>query len=175
MQNETPAPSPQRDRFERLYGHYQPYVHAYVARRVAAASIEDVVADCFLVAWRRIDEVPDNGLPWLYRTAANVVGTSYRSVQRWGRLKDRIAAEPDRHTVDLGERMVERDELTAALQCLSSDDRELIMLADWEGLDTADMAVVLDAKPGTVRVRLHRARGRLRSLLVADRTAEELS
>lgn len=166
-------PMTNRQRFERLYSHYHPYVRAYAARRVAQSTVDDVVADCFLVAWRRLEDVPDDGLPWLYRTAAHIIGTNYRTAQRWTRLHDRLAAEPTDHPVDPVHHLVVRDEIAAALRCLAADDRELIMLADWEGLGTPDIAVTLAVKPGTVRVRLHRARGRLRALL-EQQPVEEL-
>jgi len=62
--------------YERFYAHYVSFVSAYVARRVAATAVDDQVAEFFVVALRRLVDVPDDALPWLYRTAHNVITTS---------------------------------------------------------------------------------------------------
>ena len=58
-------------RFERLFDAYAPDVHRYLRRRMAQpADVDDLVADVFLIAWRKLSEIPrDAELPWLYRTA----------------------------------------------------------------------------------------------------------
>jgi RNA polymerase sigma-70 factor (ECF subfamily) len=52
-----------------------------------------------------------------------------------------------------------------ALASLPEPDRELLMLVAWEGLETREIAQLLGARPGTVVVRLHRARRRLAAAL----------
>lgn len=56
-------------------------------------------------------------------------------------------------------------ESAVALARLSDDDRELLMLVAWEGLDSAQLGFVLNCSPTAARIRLHRARSRLRAEL----------
>lgn len=55
--------------FERLYADHAGQVRGYVLRRCDRSVADDVVADVFLVAWRRLDHVPGTALPWLLGTA----------------------------------------------------------------------------------------------------------
>jgi RNA polymerase sigma-70 factor (ECF subfamily) len=63
--------------------------------------------------------------------------------------------------------------LVAALARLRPDDRELLMLIAWEGLDATQAAAVLGCSRQALDTRLHRARARLRAEL--DRDAQEVS
>jgi RNA polymerase sigma-70 factor, ECF subfamily len=51
--------------FERLFRKHYATVHRHVARRVESAAVQDVVAETFLAAWRRFDQVEGDPLPWL--------------------------------------------------------------------------------------------------------------
>ena len=76
-------------RFERLYDRHHAHVTAYCRRRVSADRVEDLVAETFLVAWRRIDDVPDGeaGLPWLYPRGIPL---------RWAPLAQHLSSTPPR-------------------------------------------------------------------------------
>jgi RNA polymerase sigma-70 factor (ECF subfamily) len=156
-------------RFEQLYRAHAGRVLAYVLRRTAAAGADDVVADVFLVAWRRLDDVPEDPLPWLLGVARRVLANRRRGEGRASALHDRLALEHrDRAggAGDLDERVIR------ALGRLGARDRELLMLTAWDGLDLADVARVLRARKGTVAVRLHRARQQFAAALAAqDATA----
>jgi RNA polymerase sigma-70 factor (ECF subfamily) len=54
-----------RDYFEALYAEHAGTVRAFARRRVAAGDADDVVAEVFLAAWRRLSDVPSEPLPWL--------------------------------------------------------------------------------------------------------------
>src|SRR5665213_3681854 len=83
--------------FRLLYERNYSPITAYVRRRVRRAdcSDADIVAEVFVVAWRRFLEVPEQTkeLPWLYGVARNLVANHFRSVQRSSALTDRIAIE----------------------------------------------------------------------------------
>src|SRR5437588_9618086 len=66
-------------RFHELYERYREDVTLYVRRRVAADSVEDLVAETFLVCWRKLDEVPRDALPWLYAVARRLLANHYRA------------------------------------------------------------------------------------------------
>jgi RNA polymerase sigma-70 factor (ECF subfamily) len=82
-----------RLRFELLYAKYAPAVKAYVLRRATAATADDVVAEVFVVCWRRFEEVPVDPLPWLLGVARRVLSTQRRGERRRGALNERLAGE----------------------------------------------------------------------------------
>lgn len=155
------------DRFERLFAAAYPDVWRYARRRVPEADVDDVVAETFTVAWRRLDEVPeDRALPWLYRVAANTIANRLRSQRRHLRLVSRLQAEPPPAPAAEGD-----PEILDALAALRPDDQEVLRLAAWEGLGPAEIAVVLGCSDNAAAVRLSRARARLRERLTgSDRT-----
>src|SRR5918912_209779 len=69
-------------RFEEIYERHREDVTLYVRRRVAADAVEDLVAETFLVCWRKLDEVPRNPLPWLYSVARKQLANHYRATAR---------------------------------------------------------------------------------------------
>jgi RNA polymerase sigma-70 factor, ECF subfamily len=80
-------------RFELLYAKYAPAVKAYVLRRAAASTADDVVAEVFVVCWRRFEEVPVDPLPWLLGVARRVLSTQRRGERRRGALRERLAGQ----------------------------------------------------------------------------------
>jgi RNA polymerase sigma factor (sigma-70 family) len=165
-----------RETFERLYREHAGRVKAYGLRRVGSdAAADEVVSDVFLVAWRRLDSIPSDPLPWLLGVARNVIANRHRSERRITALHARIA-DTDRAPVtdppgpdDLLDR---GDLVVRALARLPERDRELLMLVAWEGLEPAQLARVLGISRGTANVRLHRARRRLATALAADRVQQ---
>src|SRR3954451_7326829 len=147
-------------RFDELWQDHAPAVLRYARRHVLPAEVEDVVAEPFVVAWRRLDEVPAYGLPWLFGVARNISANTRRSRRRQEALSDRIAADRDE-----GPAWPEADDddtVTAALHRLSDADRELLTLIAWEGLSHEEAAEALGCSRGALKVRLHRARQRSR-------------
>lgn len=152
--------------FDRLYERYKPYVDAFARRRCDAAGVDDVVSEVFAVAWRRLSDIPADALPWLYRTAHNVLRTRYRSEQRWLNLSQKLAAIPaERFGADPADMAGERERVLESLAGLSDQDREVILLVAWEGLSQTEVGDVLEISNSAVGVRLHRARKRLRSAM----------
>ena len=165
MDRFLPMGSPQendagrRARFERLYdAHYAP-VLAYALRRSGRTVAHDVAAETFLVAWRRLDDVPVDAAPWLYGVARRVLANERRAEKRRAALAERmrVTPPPQPDTDPAGRRGL----LEAALARLPDRDREALALVAWEGLSTAQTAHAMGCAPTAMRVRLHRARGRL--------------
>jgi RNA polymerase sigma-70 factor (ECF subfamily) len=145
-------------------------VLAYFKRRTDSETAKDCAAETFLVAWRRIDEVPDDALPWLYGVARRVLANQRRSGGRIGRLLAKLAGlSPDfpvnPETVVL--RRAEEAELLDAVNRLRPADRELLLLATWEELPHAQIGEVLGCSAHAVDQRVHRAVGRLARALAA--------
>ena len=156
-------------RFDQLWRDHAPAVLRYARRHVLPDEVEDVVAETFVVAWRRLDEVPPYGLPWLLGVARHISANVRRGRRRQEALSDRIAAD-----LDDGPAWPEAgsdDAVTAALHRLSDADRELLTLIAWDGLSHAEAAEALGCSRGALKVRLHRARSRFAALLGSDTAA----
>jgi RNA polymerase sigma-70 factor (ECF subfamily) len=155
-----------RARFEALYAAHGRGVLAYALRRTTQpADAADVLAEVFVVAWRRLDDVPEgaDARLWLYGVARRVLANQRRGTRRRGALGARLAEGLVEHVApDPAETLGTAAAVRAALAGLPEGDREVLLLAGWEGLTAPQIAVVLDVPPATVRTRLHRARGRLR-------------
>jgi RNA polymerase sigma-70 factor (ECF subfamily) len=154
-----------RARFEALYRAHAGAVLAYARRRTDGSTADDVVADVFLTAWRRLGDVPRDPLPWLLGIARRMLANRRRSEARTAALHDRLTTtEPSRASDD--RRGGSLDEtLQDALGALSDRDREILLLVAWDGLEPARAARALGVRPGAFAVRLHRARRRLAKLL----------
>lgn len=159
-----------RGAFEELFNAHYWAVRAYVLRRGAAAAAEDVVAETFLVAWRRLDSLGPDPLPWLLGVARRVLANQQRAERRRGALAARLrtvfaadspAWEPP---PDMS------DELAVAMVRLSPSEREALLLVAWEGLEPARAARAAGCSPAAFRARLHRARRHVAAAL-ADSAA----
>lgn len=161
-------------RFEAAYRSLYGPVCGYVLRRVPAPEdAADVVAETFLTLWRRLDEAPAEPAlrPWTYGVARRVIANQLRGQRRRHALAQRLTADFTRLTADLpdpAEQMGDGDRLRAAFAGLSDSDQEILALAAWEGLTPTQAAAVLGVRPAVARLRLHRARRRLRAVLDVD-------
>ncbi|WP_137293616.1 RNA polymerase sigma factor [Nocardioides dongxiaopingii] len=157
-----------RDRLEDVAAEIVEPLRRYLARRTDAATADDVLADTLLVCWRRIDEVPDDALPWAYGVARHCLANAERGDRRQRRVAGRIAVvdPPAAATTPPGAAGDAADDAVGeALAALPASDAELLRLWAWEQLTPSEIAVVLDVTPNAVSIRLHRARGRLREEL----------
>jgi RNA polymerase sigma-70 factor (ECF subfamily) len=166
------ARDPQR--YEALFRAHYGAVVRYAVRRVGQDAAGEIVAETFLVAWRRLDEVPANALPWLYATARRLVANEVRRRSRQLRLGRRIASTLPTVAADHSDVLNESLRVRAALDALRERDREVLRLAAWEQLPVADAARVLGCSESAYKVRLHRARRRLELLLAASDAGSQL-
>jgi RNA polymerase sigma-70 factor (ECF subfamily) len=155
------VPGSRRDRFEQLYEENYHRVLGYARRRAEPDEAADVVAETFLVTWRRLDEVPDGDAArlWLYGTARRVLANQRRSRRRRERLAERVRSQVV-HETEPGPADTDLEAAAAALARLRPDDRELLGLMAWEGLDAGEIAQVFGCSRNAARIRLHRARRR---------------
>jgi RNA polymerase sigma factor (sigma-70 family) len=154
-----------RRRFDALFASYSSDIVAYCSwRAVSASDAQDAVADVFLTAWRRLDELPegDAARVWLYATARRVIANQRRSSRRRFALQERLAQE----TTSAPQASADREQAVVheALRRLGPRDREILLLAEWEGLSPSQIAGVMGCLTVTARGRLHRARRRFRAL-----------
>ncbi len=161
----TPRGKPE-DRFRSAYRTYYRQVYVYFRRRTDFESAQDGCADTFLVAWRRIDDLPDDPevLPWLYGIARRVLANQWRSRKRSDRLRDRLLGfgtkpEPSPETIVI--RAPHIQNVLDALERLKPIDREVLLLSEWEGQSHKEIAATVGCKPHAVDQRVHRAKNRL--------------
>ena len=154
-----------RERFEALVPALVDPLRRFLARRTDPATADDVLAETLLVCWRRLDDVPEEPLPWAYGVARNCLANATRGVRRQERLAARIAVvdPPSDNTAGPGEG--DDPDLVEAIGALREEDAELLRLWAWEQLTPAEIAAVLDVTPNAVSIRLHRAREKLREEL----------
>jgi RNA polymerase sigma-70 factor (ECF subfamily) len=154
-------------RINDLYRNHARDILGYALRRSRdPEDAADVVAETFLVAWRRLGEVPLDGDArlWLYGTARHVLANHARGARRRDRLTERLREEL-RQKLPVVLRTEEGSALLEALAGLGEADRELLMLIGWEELTPAQAGRALGISPLAARTRLHRARRRLRAQL----------
>ncbi|ASN53392.1 RNA polymerase sigma factor [Sinomonas sp. R1AF57] len=165
-----PAQASDREHtFRSLYEVVYPDLVRFVQRRAHPDHAEDVVADAFLVVWRRLDELPrrhEDARAWTFGIARNLLLNAHRGEQRrvalGVRLADAAALVP---LGDDADAIVSRVDLARAWRMLSEVHQEALGLAVFEDLDAPRAAAVLGISPVAFRLRLSRARRALRTLL----------
>jgi len=151
--------------FERIFRSHNVAVFRYALRRVGAAGAQDVVAETFLVAWRRQQDISGDPLPWLLGVARRICANQLRGRSREAALEERIAAQAVTSVVVTGD---SAPPILEALVKLSETDREALMLVAWDGLSNRQAAEVVGCSTAAFGVRVHRARRRLAKSLGRD-------
>jgi RNA polymerase sigma-70 factor (ECF subfamily) len=164
------------ERFEALYRQHFRGVLGYALARLEPERAKDAAAETFLVAWRRLAEVPAEPAGWLFGVARKVVAQQLRADSRRDALAVRLAAPgywESGHPADPADEVAQRESALAALARLGERDREILTLLAWHGLTADQAAETLGLTRLTFAVRLHRARRRLASGLAAADAAHE--
>ena len=156
----TDSSADARTRFEELAGEVVEPLRRFLARRTDSATADDVLAETLLVCWRRLDDVPDEPLPWTYGVARLCLANAERGRRRQERVAAKVAAvDPPAATVPgPGER---DDAVLEALAALPDRDAELLRLWAWEQLSPTEIATALEITTNAASIRLHRARQKL--------------
>jgi RNA polymerase sigma-70 factor (ECF subfamily) len=158
--------SDEEARFAELYRRYGKQLQAYCIRRTPRSQAADAVAETFLVAWRRIEQIPDGeaALPWLYGVAYRVLSHQWRHKARSQRLIERLRGLADIEIPSPDVLLVRNEEYRMVIRAssrLKSIDQEVLRLTLWEELSHADVAVVLGIEASAVKQRAYRARRNL--------------
>jgi RNA polymerase sigma-70 factor, ECF subfamily len=158
-------PTTREERFNRLHERHFEAIRRYAYRRSPALA-DDIVAETFLVAWRRIDDVPCDERPWLFGVARHARLNLQRSARRQQAVANRLSGGLDETLPSRAEQPGEA--IGRALSALPERDREILLLHAWEGLGRREIAAALGCSVANVSVRLHRARTRFAAALSAD-------
>lgn len=154
-----------RERFEALYWRHHRDLAAFIRRRIPLDAVEDVLAETFVVAWRRLRDIPGEERAWLFGVARNVIRNAYRAEARQRALHVRVAEETADRVESFDDAIATRAELAQAWNQLSETEQEVIALVAWDDLSNAEAAQVLGVTTSAYAVRLFRARRRLLHLL----------
>ncbi|MEP6758168.1 MAG: sigma-70 family RNA polymerase sigma factor [Actinomycetota bacterium] len=162
-------PDDREARFERLFRSQADVVRSYALRRADPEDADDVVAETFLVAWRRFDDMPADPRPWLLGVARHVLANRRRADRRVvslsARLAQGVAVGSGAHTDGTAAGTELRLAVISALEHLPDKEREAMRLLAWDRLSPADAATMLGCSRATLAVRAHRARRKLAMLL----------
>ncbi len=173
------SPEFRRERFRILYRDLYDDLWRYVQRRsISDEEARDTLSEVFLVAWRRLEDIPagKEARLWLFGVARNLVKTSWRKRKRSGALVARIGNEMSTR----GATDEELDnsgvlKIVKALQFLSENDQEILRLLAWENLSHKEISVVLGCSENAVAIRIRRARVRLMKVLQSEKSFSEIN
>jgi RNA polymerase sigma-70 factor (ECF subfamily) len=163
--------------FGAIFDRHASALRRYVVRRLGPAESEDVVGEVFRIAFERrgsYDPARPSARPWLYGIATNLVARHRRREARRIRAVAKLAGTrvaDDDHAEAVSGLLDAHDRWTRLAEVVTSlpeGELDVLVLHVWEGLSYEDIAVAVDVPVGTVRSRLHRARGRLRELEAAS-------
>jgi RNA polymerase sigma factor (sigma-70 family) len=156
------------ERFRQLYKeNYTPLI-GYARRRTPTSDdAADVIAETFLVAWRNLQKVPpgEGTTPWLFGIARGVLANQARGARRRSQLAQRVNYELQSQTESQAPSTTDFNLIAEAFTRLSPMDQEILRLSAWEGLGPTELAIALDCSLGAAKVRLFRARARMRKSL----------
>lgn len=154
--------------YSRLVREHSRALLRYSLRRLSdPTSCEDVVAETFLIAWRRWADLPAPGreLAWLYGIAFRVLSNQRRSRDRRERLHTRLALERDPQSAGDDGDEPDTEPILRAIGALRTSERELLEFVYWERLTYRDIAFIVGVSENAVGIRINRAKRNLRTLL----------
>lgn len=154
-------------RFESLFRDHHQAVLSYCRRRMARADAEDVAADVFAVAWRRLEEVPEGEAEkaWLLGVAFRTIANHRRGSTRRSFLGGKLAAQREDEPQTPESQVTAREndlQLLAALEKLRVSDQEILRLLAWDKVTHLQVATILGISASAVAQRVSRARDRLK-------------
>ncbi len=156
--------SPKDDRFRCLVHEHGAAIANYLRRRLyplTVADLDDLVEETMLVVWRRLNDIPREAeLPWMIGVARNILRNARRSQYRKSNFEAALRAPHDHSSAE--DHVIADASVRDALTALNEDDREVLLLNAWDGLDTHALGVALSITTNAAAVRLSRAQSRFR-------------
>lgn len=151
-------------RFRIVTDEATPAIGAYIKRRIYPLSfsdVDDLVEEVLIIAWRRLDDIPTGAeVPWLIGVARNVLRNAHRKFRRGQDVTSHLARPY--HDSSAEDNFIADEGVRDALESLSEDDRDVILLHAWDGRSTAEIGLILGLSTNAAAVRLSRAQARFR-------------
>ena len=156
--------------FRQLVEAYQTPAYRLAARMCGPDSAEDVTQEAFLAAWRALPEFRGDCRfsTWLYRLVSNAAIDCLRREKKHrdtGDVDDLELPDGGPSPQEQAERSDTRDAVRRALDRLSPEHRQVLLLRFMQELDYGEIARALDVSEGTVKSRINRAKSKLREVL----------
>lgn len=152
------------EEFAALFRAHLPEVSRFLARRVSPEQVEDLAADLFELAWSKRSSIPVGlELPWLYKSARYLIANLQRKTANRNRifaLFEEPVAAPSAESIALADLS-----LAEAWKKLNAQEREVVSLWAWEGLNHNEIALALEISANAAAIRLSRAKKHLQELL----------
>ena len=156
--------------FAVLYRRHYPAIAGYLFRRTGDThATEDLVADVFLIALRKLPKYRHRGVPlraWLFRIATHETNRWARRQRRTASIRESLATSAGETAPDRG---IELSRTQQALLLLPPKQQAVIALHYLEGMPIEEVAEVVGCRVGTVKSRLSRGRDALRDKLTNRR------
>lgn len=150
--------------FQRFYADHHPLILTIAHQRLGDFALaEDITSEVFRITWEHHLEGGSLKLPWVYQTLRNLVANQYRHAQRTVDVLSFLQRE-NMETAMPDDSIEDAMLVRKAMLSLSEADREILMMTYWEDLTRSEAAQILGCNPAAVRVRLFRAKERLRSI-----------
>jgi RNA polymerase sigma-70 factor (ECF subfamily) len=170
-------------RFQAVFDEFQPKILRYVSNLVGESDAEDMTQEIFIKVSRALADFRGESKlsTWLYRIATNVAIDRMRSPgyqNKMSTIAEEGVDDLDDRNIWTGEKIpvlewqIVRKELADCLQeyirKLPENYRIILALSEFEGLSNQEVADILGVTIGTVKIRLHRARERLKKELITN-------
>src|SRR5258708_21470434 len=128
-----------------MYERYRGRVFAYAVGKAGRELAEEIASDVFLLAWKRIADLPEQPLPWLLVTARNIASSQLRAATRQRAIATELAAwiTDELASGDPADDVLERATLLTAIGMLAEPDRELLTMVAWHDLPARSVARVI--------------------------------
>ncbi len=167
------------ENFENIYETYHPKIHRYLTRLTNSQEAEDLAQDVFVKVSQALDDFKgkSNISTWIYRIATNAAIDKLRSAS-FKQSKDHISEDDlanedksalsDKKVLSIDQQVIEREMnecIRNYIDDLPDNYRTVLVLSELEVLKNKEIADILEISLETVKIRLHRARTRLKKVL----------
>jgi RNA polymerase sigma-70 factor (ECF subfamily) len=146
---------------EQLFAQHAETVYRYCRLRLESHDAHDAVSEVFVVALRRVEDIPPAQVAWLLGVARRVVANMLRGRRRAGALAQKLGFDFGDRGPDVADSVVAADSAYRALAGLRPADREVLLLALSGPLTQSELGLALGCSAKTAASRLSRARARL--------------
>lgn len=161
------------DEFRDLVREHSSAIGNYLRRRLyplSTGDLDDLVEETLIVVWKRRADIPQGAeLPWMIGCARNVLRNARRARQRRSTMESSLRV--DANDASAEDYVVADATVREALTKLTDDDREILMLNAWDGLDVHAIATALSVSTNVAAVRLTRAQARFREFFASVEVA----
>lgn len=167
--------------FEQIHDVFRPKILRYLRRLVGGQDADDLTQDVFVKVSQALDTFRGDAMvsTWIYRIATNAALDRLRSRSFQGSVSDSPTGNDEEEVVDkdlwTGEKKLSlesalirkemNDCIRGIVENLPVNYRTVIVLSEWEGLKNNEITEILGLSLDTVKIRLHRARARLKKEL----------